>query len=182
MTNLGQMMKQAQEMQDRMAEIQEKLSELEITGSAGGGMVDVTLTGKHEVRRVKIEPELADPENLEMLEDLIVAAVNDARIKVEKKVTPKPTAPPVTELLKNEFGPLNEWSEVDTGPKRWFKKMDGEGLTEFEKRGGKDSVNEARYKTISLKSAKGFKEAEKLQKRGWKVAEVGLFTINMVKK
>ena len=53
--------------------------------------------------------------------------------KVEKKVSPTPTAPPVTELLKNEFGPLNEWSEVDTGPKRWFKKMDGEGLTEFEK-------------------------------------------------
>ena len=46
--------------------------------------------------------------------------------------TPKPTAPPVTELLKKEFGPLNEWSEVDTGPKRWFKPMD-QGLTEFEK-------------------------------------------------
>ena len=53
--------------------------------------------------------------------------------KVEKKVAPKPTAPPVTELLKKEFGPLNEWSEVDTGPKRWFKSMDEEGLTEFEK-------------------------------------------------
>ena len=53
--------------------------------------------------------------------------------KVEKKVAPKPTAPPVTELLEKEFGKLNEWSEVDTGPKRWFKKMDEEGLTEFEK-------------------------------------------------
>ena len=52
--------------------------------------------------------------------------------KAEKKVSPKPTAPPVTELLKNEFGPLNEWSEVDTGPKRWSKPMDS-GLTEFEK-------------------------------------------------
>jgi hypothetical protein len=52
--------------------------------------------------------------------------------KVEKKITPTPTAPPVTELLKKEFGPLNEWSEVDTGPKRWFKPMD-QGLTEFEK-------------------------------------------------
>ena len=62
--------------------------------------------------------------------------------KVEKKVSPTPTAPPVTELLKNEFGPLNEWSEVDTGPKRWFKKMDGEGLTEFERKGGKDNINE----------------------------------------
>ena len=52
--------------------------------------------------------------------------------EVEKKVVPKPTAPPVTELLKKEFGPLNEWSEKPTGPKRWFKKMDEEGLTEFE--------------------------------------------------
>jgi hypothetical protein len=51
--------------------------------------------------------------------------------KVEKKVAPKPTVPPVTELLKKEFGQLNEWSEVDTGPKRWFKPMD-QGLTEFE--------------------------------------------------
>ena len=58
--------------------------------------------------------------------------------KVEKKVAPKPTAPPVTELLKNEFGPLNEWSEVDSGPKRWS----GSGLTEFEQQGGKDNVNE----------------------------------------
>ena len=53
--------------------------------------------------------------------------------KVEKRVAPKPTAPPVTELLKKEFGQLNEWSEVDTGPKRWFKPMD-QGLTEFEKK------------------------------------------------
>ena len=58
--------------------------------------------------------------------------------KVEKKVAPKPTTPPVTELLKKEFGPLNEWSEVDTGPKRWS----GSGLTEFEQQGGKDNVNE----------------------------------------
>ena len=58
--------------------------------------------------------------------------------KVEKKVAPKPTVPPVTELLKKEFGSLNEWSEVDTGHKRWT----GNGLTEFEQRGGKDNVNE----------------------------------------
>ena len=58
--------------------------------------------------------------------------------KAKKKVAPKPTPPPVTELLKNEFGPLNEWSEVDTGPKRWS----GSGLTEFEQKGGKDSINE----------------------------------------
>ena len=58
--------------------------------------------------------------------------------KVKKVVTPKPTAPPVTELLKKEFGSLNEWGKVDTGPKRWT----GSGLTEFEQRGGKDNVNE----------------------------------------
>ena len=52
--------------------------------------------------------------------------------KVEKKVAPKPTTPPVTELLKNEFGSLNEWSEVDTGPKRWSKPFD-DNKTEFEK-------------------------------------------------
>jgi hypothetical protein len=58
--------------------------------------------------------------------------------KVEKKVAPKPTAPPVTELLKKEFGSLNEWGKVDPGPKRWG----GNGLTEFERKGGKDNVNE----------------------------------------
>ena len=52
--------------------------------------------------------------------------------KVEKKVAPKPTAPPVTELLKKEFGPLNEWGEVDTGPKRWSKPFNS-NMTEFEK-------------------------------------------------
>ena len=62
--------------------------------------------------------------------------------KVEKKVAPKPTAPPITELLKKEFGRLNEWGKVDTGPKRWTKKMGGDGLTEFEETGGKDNVNE----------------------------------------
>ena len=61
--------------------------------------------------------------------------------KVEKRVAPKPTAPPVTELLKEEFGPLNEWSEKDTGPKRWSKPFDS-NMTEFEQRGGKDKVNE----------------------------------------
>ena len=58
--------------------------------------------------------------------------------KVEKKVAPKPSAPPITELLKNEFGPLNEWGKVDPGPKRWS----GSGLTELEQQGGKDNVNE----------------------------------------
>ena len=63
--------------------------------------------------------------------------------KVEKKVAPKPTAPPVTELLKNEFGPLNEWTSKPPTEKRWSKNYNGDkGLTEFEQRGGKDNLNE----------------------------------------
>ena len=62
--------------------------------------------------------------------------------KAKKVVSPKPSKPSVTEKLTKEFGPLNEWSEIDTGPKRWFKKMDEEGLTEFEREGGRDNVNE----------------------------------------
>ena len=63
--------------------------------------------------------------------------------KTKKKIVPKPTTPPVTELLKKEFGPLNEWGKVNTGPKRWsgaYGRKDG--LTEFESQGGKDNVNE----------------------------------------
>ena len=58
--------------------------------------------------------------------------------KAKKKVIPQPPKPSVADKLTEEFGPLNEWSEVDTGPKRWS----GSGLTEFEKQGGKDNVNE----------------------------------------
>ena len=83
MKNLGQMMKQAQEMQARMAELQAKLVEVEMTGASGGGMVQVTLNGKGEMRRVKIDKALMVPEESEVLEDLIVAATNDAKGRVE---------------------------------------------------------------------------------------------------
>ncbi len=86
MKNLGQMMKQAQEMQAKMAELQDSLSELSIEGSAGGGMVRVTLNGKAEMRAIKIDPALVDPAEVEVLEDLIVAASNDAKAKVESRV------------------------------------------------------------------------------------------------
>ncbi len=86
MKNLGQLMKQAQEMQSRMQAMQEKLAELELEGAAGGGMVKVTINGKSEIRRVKIDPSLADPKEVEVLEDLIVAACNDAKAKVEARV------------------------------------------------------------------------------------------------
>jgi hypothetical protein len=83
MKNLGQMLKQAQEMQSRMAEMQAKLAEVEMGGSAGGGMVQVTLNGKGEMRRVKIDKALMVADEAEVLEDLIVAATNDAKAHVE---------------------------------------------------------------------------------------------------
>jgi DNA-binding YbaB/EbfC family protein len=83
MKNLGQMMKQAQAMQQRMEEMQARLAELEVQGSAGGGMVRVTMSGKAEVKRVKIDKALVDPEEVEVLEDLVVAAIADAKAKAE---------------------------------------------------------------------------------------------------
>jgi hypothetical protein len=86
MKNLGQMLKQAQEMQSRMAELQTRLAEVEMTGSSGGGMVQVTLNGKGEMRKVKIDKSLIVPDEAEVLEDLIVAATNDAKGRVEAHV------------------------------------------------------------------------------------------------
>lgn len=83
MKNLGQMLKQAQAMQSKMTEMQEKLAAVEVTGASGGGMVKVTLNGKNEMRGVKIDPSLIDPTDPGMLEDLIVAAFNDAKGKVD---------------------------------------------------------------------------------------------------
>jgi DNA-binding YbaB/EbfC family protein len=81
--NIAQMMQQAQRMQDNLKRVQEELAVLEVTGSAGGNMVSITLTGKMEVRRVKIEPSaLADAE---MLEDLVTAAMNDAVNKANEE-------------------------------------------------------------------------------------------------
>ena len=86
MKNIGQMLKQAQAMQAKMAELQESLGSMEIEGAAGGGMVSVTLNGKGEMRALKIDPTLASPDEVEVLEDLIVAAFNDAKAKVEVRV------------------------------------------------------------------------------------------------
>ncbi len=83
MKNLGNLMKQAQQMQGKMAEMQAKMQEMEVTGAAGGGMLLVTVNGKLEVKKVKIDKSLVDPEDVEVLEDLIVAAFNDAKVKVE---------------------------------------------------------------------------------------------------
>ena len=86
MKNLGNMLKEAQKLQSRMAEMQQKLAETEMTGAAGGGMVTITLNGKGEMRKVKIDPSLVDPAEMEILEDLIVAAANDAKAKIEAHV------------------------------------------------------------------------------------------------
>jgi len=82
MKNLGQLMKQAQAMQEKMAEVQAQLETIEMTGVAGGGTVQLTLNGKGDLKKVTIDKALADPEEVEVLEDLIVAAFNDARRKV----------------------------------------------------------------------------------------------------
>ena len=86
MKNLGNMLKQAQELQGRMTDMQAKLNELEMAGSAGGGMVTVTLNGKGEMRQIKIDKGLVDPAEVEILEDLVVAAFNDAKVMVEAHV------------------------------------------------------------------------------------------------
>ena len=86
MKNLSGMLKQAQKLQEQMQEMQAKLAETEMEGQAGGGMVTVTMNGKHEMRRVAIDPSLVDPNDVETLEDLIVAAANAARSRVEEHV------------------------------------------------------------------------------------------------
>ena len=84
MKNMGAIMKQMQQLQARAGEVQAKLAATEISGSAGGGSVQVTLNGKGEMRRVKIDPAaMSGPSDLEIVEDLIVAAFNDAKGKVE---------------------------------------------------------------------------------------------------
>jgi DNA-binding YbaB/EbfC family protein len=89
MKNIGQMMQQAQKMQQRMQEMQAELADLEISGSSGGGLVQVTLSGKFDARRIAIDKSLIDPNDQTVLEDLIVAALNDAKAKVEVTVQEK---------------------------------------------------------------------------------------------
>jgi DNA-binding YbaB/EbfC family protein len=78
MGGMSGLMKQAQQMQNKILKLQEEMAEKEVEGSAGGGMVTVTANGKNEVKAISIEKEVVDPEDIEMLQDLILAAVNDA--------------------------------------------------------------------------------------------------------
>lgn len=82
--NMNNLMKQAQRMQRQMEESQKELEEQEITATAGGGAVEVTITGKKEIKAVKLSPEVVDPDDIEMLQDLVVAAVNEAIRKIEE--------------------------------------------------------------------------------------------------
>ena len=83
MKNLAGLMKQAGQMQAKMEEMQARLQAMEIEGQSGAGMVTVTLSGKNELKRVRIDPKLLDPAEAEMLEDLVVAAHADARRQIE---------------------------------------------------------------------------------------------------
>ena len=85
--NMNNLMKQAQRMQRQMEEQQAELENKEFSATAGGGVVEVTVTGKREVSKVKIDPEAVDPDDVEMLEDLLVAAVNEALEKVDAETT-----------------------------------------------------------------------------------------------
>jgi DNA-binding YbaB/EbfC family protein len=84
--NIGQLMKQAQQMQTRMAEMQAKLAEVEMSGQSGGGMVSAIMNGKGELKKITLDKSAVDPDDVEILEDLILAAVNDAKNKVEAHV------------------------------------------------------------------------------------------------
>jgi nucleoid-associated protein EbfC len=76
--NLGGLMKQAQKLQSKMAEMQEELGRRTVSAQAGGGMVEATVNGRQELVSLRIDPEVANPDDLEMLQDLILAAINEA--------------------------------------------------------------------------------------------------------
>ena len=83
--NMQQLMRQAQKMQQEMMEAQEELKTIEVTGASGGGLVEVTMTCEKQVVGRKIKPEAVDPDDIEMLEDLIIASFNDAVAKAEEQ-------------------------------------------------------------------------------------------------
>jgi DNA-binding YbaB/EbfC family protein len=91
MKGLGQLMKQAQAMQENMQRLQNELASLEVEGQAGGGMVRIVATCKHQVRRVTIEPSLMS-EDRDLLEDLLAAAINDLNARIEETVQSRMTA------------------------------------------------------------------------------------------
>lgn len=83
-SNMNHVIKQAQKMQENMAALQEELKQREYEATAGGGMVSVTVSGEREIKKLDINPEVVDPEDVEMLSDLVIAAVNEALRKVSE--------------------------------------------------------------------------------------------------
>ncbi len=96
--NFNKMMQQAAEMQKKLKEAQENLANIEVEGTSGGGLVKVTINGKNEIKKVDIDQSLIKPEEKEILEDLIVAAINEGRKKVEETAA---------EQMKNVTGGMN---------------------------------------------------------------------------
>lgn len=90
--NMGKLMKQAQQMQKQMEETQAELEDAEYTATAGGGMVEVAISGQKEIKKIHIDPEAVDPEDVETLEDLVMAAVNEAIRKMEEDSSEKMSA------------------------------------------------------------------------------------------
>ncbi len=87
MPNMSQLMKQAQQFQAKMAKLQEELGEKTVEASAGGGMVSVVVNGRQEVLSIRIDREVIDPEDVEMLQDLVLAAINDGLAKSKEMVS-----------------------------------------------------------------------------------------------
>ncbi len=81
--NIGGIMKQAQQLQENMKKVQEKIAAMEVSGASGGGVVQVTIQGTHDMKKITIDPSLCDPKEVEVLEDLITAAYQDAKNKLE---------------------------------------------------------------------------------------------------
>jgi len=87
MKNMGKLMKQAQQLQDKMAKLQEEMADKTIEATAGGGMVKAVANGRQQVVSIQIEKEVVDPEDVEMLQDLVLAAVNDALGRAQEMVS-----------------------------------------------------------------------------------------------
>jgi len=107
MNNMSQIMKQAKAMQEKMAEMQKKIEETEIEGSSGGGAIKVLMNGKHQLKKININPSLINSEEAEVLEDLIVAAINDANKKI-------------AENMNNQLGSLSGGMGLPPGMKLPF--------------------------------------------------------------
>ena len=87
MTNISQIMKQAKEMQEKMAEVQKKIEQSEVEGTSGWGAVKVIMDGKHNLKKINIDSNLVDKDEVEVLEDLIIAAINDANQKISENMS-----------------------------------------------------------------------------------------------